>query len=936
MEKGLGPIRHCLLRSSAVLAVVSSLFLTTNAMAQCITTPTQTNQVCTNSVSIGELVDNGSVTVTNTAAGTIQGAGSGSAGVAAVVDANVTNMGTISANGENAAGIVAIKTANVTNSGAITATGTQAMGVEGNNVNITNTTTGTITGTFGGVAVGGLSATVPSIVNNFGSISGGGIGIDVLSGSSSGTVSVTNSGTISGPNVGIFSSAGNLVVSNSGSITSGVAPSLAGIAISVSQTVTVNNSATGIISGQNMGIFASVVNITNGGMISAPGNVLNSGNGAISAGGGTIVNSGTISGGIIAANTAITNSGSILGGIQFQGTGSNSLTLQTGSFLDSTAVGMRGASNTLVLQGTGISNNNFANFNQLDVLAGTVWTLGGTDNIIGSTSISGALQVNGLIKGSTLTVNPSGMLSGSGDISATATIASGGMLAPGNAAGPTGTLRITGNLAFQSGALYLVQVTPANSANTNVTGTATLTGSTVQAAFAPGTYVIKSYDILHAIGGLGGTTFSGVTGNLPTDFVASLSYTATDVFLNLDVTLPVAGLGSNQQRVANTVTAFANSGGALAPGFANLFALAPGSLGNALTQLSGETATGSQQTTFDAMGQFMGLLTDPLMARSGGVSLPGATGYADETLGYAATKKTDAFAMFTKAPPTVEQRWSVWAAGFGGSQSTDGNTALGSNNTISNITGTAVGADYLITPTTIAGFALAGGGTSFSVTNSGSGRSDLFQAGAYLRHSDGPVYLSAALAYGWQDITTNRVVTLAGFDQLRAEFNANAWSGRVEGGYRFAVPWSGGFGITPYVAGQLVTFDLPAYAERAISGGNAFALSYNAIEVTDARTELGIRTDQSWAFNGGLLTLRGRFAWAHDFDPDRSIAATFQSLPGASFVVNGAAQAADSALTTASIEMKWKNGWAAAVTFDGEFSGVTRSYAGKGVVRYAW
>jgi uncharacterized protein with beta-barrel porin domain len=41
--------------------------------------------------------------------------------------------------------------------------------------------------------------------------------------------------------------------------------------------------------------------------------------------------------------------------------------------------------------------------------------------------------------------------------------------------------------------------------------------------------------------------------------------------------------------------------------------------------------------------------------------------------------------------------------------------------------------------------------------------------------------------------------------------------------------------------------------------------------------------------------------WAHDFDPDRSIAATFQSLPGASFVANGAAQVHDSALTTASM-----------------------------------
>lgn len=39
---------------------------------------------------------------------------------------------------------------------------------------------------------------------------------------------------------------------------------------------------------------------------------------------------------------------------------------------------------------------------------------------------------------------------------------------------------------------------------------------------------------------------------------------------------------------------------------------------------------------------------------------------------------------------------------------------------------------------------------------------------------------------------------------------------------------------------------------------------------------------------------------------------------------------------TASAEMKWSNGWSAAATFEGEFSDVTRSYAGKGVVRYAW
>jgi uncharacterized protein with beta-barrel porin domain len=275
----------------------------------------------------------------------------------------------------------------------------------------------------------------------------------------------------------------------------------------------------------------------------------------------------------------------------------------------------------------------------------------------------------------------------------------------------------------------------------------------------------------------------------------------------------------------------------------------------------------------------------------------------------------------------------LWAAGFGGSQTTDGNATLGSNTATSRFYGTAVGADYRFSPYTIAGFSMAGGGTNFSAANNGTGRSDLFQAGAFIRHTVGPAYISAALAYGWQDVTTNRTVAIAGFDQLQARFHANAYSGRVESGYRFVTP---AMGITPYAAGQFTTFDLPAYAESVLPGANTFALAYGSRSMTDTRSELGVRTDKPFAMQDAILTLRGRVAWAHDYNQDRSLAATFQALPGASFVVNGAAQASDSALTTASAELKWMNGWSAAATFEGEFSDVTRSYAGKGVVRYAW
>jgi hypothetical protein len=47
-------------------------------------------------------------------------------------------------------------------------------------------------------------------------------------------------------------------------------------------------------------------------------------------------------------------------------------------------------------------------------------------------------------------------------------------------------------------------------------------------------------------------------------------------------------------------------------------------------------------------------------------------------------------------------------------------------------------------------------------------------------------------------------------------------------------------------------------------------------------------------------------------------------------------QASDADLTTASAEVKWRNGFSLSAIFEGEFSEVTRSYAGKGVARCQW
>ena len=82
------------------------------------------------------------------------------------------------------------------------------------------------------------------------------------------------------------------------------------------------------------------------------------------------------------------------------------------------------------------------------------------------------------------------------------------MFGPGSGM-PGSSMTVAGNLAFQSGALYLVQVDPSNASRANVTagGSATLAGTAV-AAFAPGSYVTRSYTILSATGGLGGAAHS--------------------------------------------------------------------------------------------------------------------------------------------------------------------------------------------------------------------------------------------------------------------------------------------------------------------------------------------------------------------------------------------------------------------------------------------
>lgn len=386
----------------------------------------------------------------------------------------------------------------------------------------------------------------------------------------------------------------------------------------------------------------------------------------------------------------------------------------------------------------------------------------------------------------------------------------------------------------------------------------------------------------------------------------------------------------NQRRVANAIDAFVANGGLLPLAFLNLFNLSPADLGNALSQLSGEPGTGIAQAGTQAMNSFLALVTNPF-----------AENRAQEPPRSPLITKTAYYKAGAAAPVADPRNWSIWAAAYGGQSNYNGNVFVGSHDATSRTYGFATGIDRRVTPYTVVGFALAGGGTSYGLFGGlGGGHSDMFQAAVYTMTRVGPAYVSAALAYGWHQVSTDRTLNVAGLDRLTAGFGASNVGGRIEGGYRFVVPdfyYLPSFGFTPYAAFQMQAFRTPSYSESALSGSAIFALNYEAHTTTVMRTELGAWVDRRIPLNAtAMLSLRGRAAWAHDNWSDTSMTASFQALPGSSFTVTGATPARDSLLASAVAEVSFANGISVAGKFDTELAPRSQTYIGTARVRYTW
>ena len=640
------------------------------------------------------------------------------------------------------------------------------------------------------------------------------------------------------------------------------------------------------------------------------------------------------------------NAGTITGtagtAIEFFTGGTNTLTLGPGFVVNGNVVSpggdtfqLGGASGngTFDLSTIGTQYQGFTTFN---VVGGATWTATGTYAQTDAWDVQGGtLLVNGdLSNATTVTAESGAALGGAGTLGVTI-VNNGGSLIPG-AVGSPGTLTINGSLSMGASANYVVFVNPTTFARTDVNGTASL-GGTVFVNAAPGSYTPGKYTVLAATGGLGGTTFSGLNtlgfgGSVKNPH---LEYDTDDVFLVLDQgTLALLqGFTVNQTNVANGINNAINNGAPVPAGFNALLNLSGSQLTSALNQISGEAAGGIVLSGNQLTSEFLTLmLGSPGSAPAGGV-----LGFAraapplkpEAALAYAAVTPKD------KRPATFDSRWGLWAAGFGGYNKTDGDAVIGSTDTTAKTYGVAAGANYIAAPDLTLGFALAGGGTSWSLDSGfGSGRSDAFLAGAYAMQKFGAAYLSGAISSAWHSVTTDRTVTIAGTDKLHADFNAHDLGGRIEAGYRFAtMP----IAVTPYAAFQAQNFWTPAYNEMATSGAGTFALSYDSRSVTATRVELGSWFDRLFVLDGGNeLAVRARAAWVNNHNGNKGIDAVFQTLPGSNFTVFGATAPENAALATAAAELRLASKVTLSVKFDGELASGAQTYAGTGELRYEW
>ena len=474
---------------------------------------------------------------------------------------------------------------------------------------------------------------------------------------------------------------------------------------------------------------------------------------------------------------------------------------------------------------------------------------GDSSGFTGTTTVSaGTLRVDGLL-GGRVTVEDGATLGGAGTVGDT-TVQAGATLAPGNS---IGTLRIDGDLVFQAGARYEVEVDPAGTGSdlVEVTGTASLQGGSVVHIGANDGYRLRStYRILSA-GSLQGT-FDTVS----SDFAFLAPELAYDHQAGtVDLTLV-----RNDRDFASVAST--RNQKATAAGIESIGLEAGHAVHDAIAQMPDDAAL--IRAGFDA-------LSGEAHASARALLLDDAGWLAD-----AVTRRHAGAAATGELTPAT----TLWLDAGGGQARTgsDGNGARWQGNAH----GLAVGADVEVGPGRI-GLAAGKRRTNQQVSDRSSrNRIDSRHLALHAAATLGPVQLAGGVARGRYTLELDRRVALAEIDEtLASSSDAEADVLFLEAS--LAEPARG---VAPWLGIRQVRLDSDPARE---SGGSA------ALSVAGGRHDLGSATLGVLADRrlGDGSRLQARLGWRHAWG-DLTPWATVAFDAGDAFTVYAPAMARNS------------------------------------------
>ncbi len=742
---------------------------------------------------------------------------------------------------------------------------------------------------------------------------------------------VTNAGTvISGDTAFGISVNTNNQVTNTGNIIVGNGST--GINACCDNTILNHGIITAGSGGNTFGIFVTDNStVTNFNTIS----VGSGGYGIFAAGDGgtpqkTITNSGTIDAvggfGIGAVdNYNVLNSGTISvgdNGTGIQAGGGNTVT-------NAGTINVSGGGMGVYLNGlTGVSTsgNTFNNTGSVLATGPTFAIFGTSDNTIVNT---------GILQGAVILVGTNNILTNRGYMI-------GADLALNNQSGG----QFTGTLINDPSGTIAIRTTPLFSDNYTAS-TITLNGGRLHMVVKPGLY--DPTTAYTPIGGCGCTTLSGTFDSVTTSspfFTATADYSSgnsVNVTLTRLAMTALPGMTDNQRAVANVLEPGYSTGltGDLATFYANLFAAASLS---ALDQLSGAGTAAAQDGAFAAGGQFSGMMMQQVLGWLNGT--PGGTTFTfGAPLGYASAPKDkfagkpghDAFAAMPARAQAEQGLWRAWTLGFGGARTVDGQG--GTANQKSTTFGGAFGIDRQLSPDLLFGFAAGGSSSHFSTSGvATSGRIDAGHVGFYAVQRLGAAYIAATVNYARGDTSTERTIAGVGPTEIaKGRFASDQLSGRFEIGRKYGFS---NYSLTPFVALEPAVLWQRGYAESSTTLGGApgvLGLNYGANTVTSLPLLIGAQVDTRRVLaNGQTLSPFARLSWVHEFKPERSVTASFISIPGAAFTADGARPAADALRIEAGGTLTLSRNTALFANFNSEVSARSRSISALGGVRTNW